>query len=274
MAFIRKRKPLRSKMAKAKRPYKTKSKGTTSVGKALKTYVKKAIHAQIENKKIEYSRTFSFGGNTATYPSLSVTTLTPSSVSYNMTQGTGQADRIGNRVRIINAVLRYILLPISYDLVGNPQPKPQEVQILFGNIKGSTRTTPTSAQLAYLFANGNSSTGPTGLLGDVLRPINSDFWVIKKRIKHKVGYAVSDGTGSSAGSQYHSNNDFKLNVVRSLNVTKMLPKVVIWNEADTNPTTFGLYMMIQAVNADNTSQLSDTAPCAMTFWLDVTYEDA
>ena len=246
----------------------------SSVSIGIKKYVKKAIHSQIENKRIEYSRTFSFGGNTTTYSNLSVSTLTPSSVSYNMSQGTGQADRIGNKIRIINAVLRYILLPISYDLVGNPTPKPQEVQILFGNVKGNTRTTPTSGQIAYLFANGNSSTGPTGLLGDVLRPINSDFWVIKKRIQHKVGYAVSDGTGGSAGSQYQSNNDFPINVVRSLNVTKMMPKQIVWNESDTNPTTAGLYMMIQAVNADNTSQLADTAPSAMTFWLDITYEDA
>lgn len=257
-----------------KRRYVKKYTKSTKVPYKIKKYVLRTIHKNVENKTVQYQRSFGFGGNPTTYSTLSFTQLTPGSISYNMVQGTGQSDRVGNSVRIMKAVLRYILLPVSYDLILNPTPKPQEVQILFGYIKGNTRTAPSATAVSYLYQNGNSSAGPTGLLGDVMRPINKDFWVIKKRIRHKVGYASNDGTGANAGSQFHANNDFKYNVVKSIDITKMLPQKVVWNEADVNPTSRSLFMMISAVNADNTNQLSDTAPCGMTFWLDVTYEDA
>ena len=254
--------------------FKKKSRKAPKVSKSVKLYVKKSIHSQIENKRIQWSNSFAFGSNTTTYSTLSYLKLTPSTISYSMAQGFGQADRVGNKCRVMKATFRYILLPISYDLIANPTPKPQHIQLLFGNIKGNQRSDPTAGTVNLLFQNGNIAAAPTGLLGDALRPINNDLWQIKKRIQHKIGYAVSDGTGGNANSSFHSNNDFAYNVMRTIDLTPMFPKVIVYDENSLTPNTNALYLMLQSLNADNTSQLADTAPCGITFWLDLVYEDA
>ena len=263
------------KTAAKRRQYRRKGgKKKCVVSTCVKKYVKQAIHRNVENKCIQYSQSFGFGGNNATYPTLSFRRLTPGALSYSISQGLGQADRIANKIRVMKATFRYILLPISYDLILNPTPKPQHVQLMFCNIKGNQRADPSATSVSVLFQNGNTSAGPTGLLGDILRPTNGDFWNIKRRVHHKIGYAIADGTGASGGSQYHANNDFAYNVMRTVDVTSMFPKVITYNEADVNPTTNSLYLLFQSVNADNTAQISDTAPCGITFWLDLIYEDA
>lgn len=248
---------------------------TPVVSKAVKKYVKQTIHKNIENKCIQYSQAYAFGGNPVTYPTLSFRRLTPGATSYTIQQGLGQGDRIANKIRVVKAIFRYILLPISYDLILNPNPKPQEIQLYFCNLKGNQRTDPAAGTVSLLFQNGNSFAGPSGLLGDMLRPINTDVWNVKKRVTHKVGYAAAEGTGQIAGSQYFANNDFKYNVKRSIDITSMMPKIINWSEDSiTNPYSNALYLMCYSVNADNTSQLQDTQVAGITFWLDLTYEDA
>ena len=245
------------------------------VSKDVKKYVKATIHKNIENKCVQYSQTYAFGGNPVTYPTLSYRRLTPGATSYSIVQGLGQGDRIANKIRVMKVMFRYILLPISYDLILNPTPKPQEIQLYFCNLKGNQRTDPAAGTVGLLYQNGNSFAGPTGLLGDMIRPTNSDVWNIKKRVTHKVGYASAEGTGSQVGSQYFSNNDFKYNVKRSIDITSMFPKIINWSEDSiTNPYSNALYLLAYSVNADNTSQLTDTSPAGITFWLDLTYEDA
>lgn len=90
------------------------------VSKDVKKYVKATIHKNIENKCVQYSQTYAFGGNPVTYPTLSYRRLTPGATSYSIVQGLGQGDRIANKIRVMKVMFRYILLPISYDLILNP----------------------------------------------------------------------------------------------------------------------------------------------------------
>lgn len=272
--MVAKKRMYRKRGARGARKMKPSMK-TPVVSKAVKKYVKQTIHKNIENKCIQYSQAYGFGGNPVTYPTLSFRRLTPGATSYTIQQGLGQGDRIANKIRVVKAIFRYILLPISYDLILNPNPKPQEIQLFFCNLKGNQRTDPAAGTVGLLFQNGNSFAGPSGLLGDMLRPINTDVWNVKKRVTHKVGYAAAEGTGQIAGSQYFANNDFKFNVKRSIDITSMMPKIINWSEDSiTNPYSNALYLMCYSVNADNTSQLQDTQVAGITFWLDLTYEDA
>lgn len=246
----------------------------TYVPKNIKQYVKKSLHAQIENKMVQHFGQFRVG-NTLYDPNLHTQSLTPSAGSYQILNGTGQANKIGNRIRVRKAVLRYIINPLPYDLVFNQSPRPMEIQIMLGHLKGSTRTQPNSVSLLYLYQDGNTSAPSDGTLTDLIRPVNNDLFVIKRRIVHKVGMSAYDGTGAQIGAQYHQNNDFPYNVRRAIDVTKYMPKVMVWNEADVNnPTSKGLYMWMEAVRADNTLAPATESPLLFEYWLDLTYEDA
>lgn len=266
------RKPLRRRMVKAKRPYKTKSKGTTSVTKAVRTYVKKTIHSQIENKTIQYSRNLAIG-NVLNSTSLYAQALTPHSSSYTIAQGLGQANRIGNVIRVIKATLNYILYPISYDAVANPTPRPCEVMLVFGNIKGNTKSLPGGA-VSSIYQDGNTAAAADGTLSDMLRSFNKDFWNVKKRIVHKVGCSAYTGSGAAGGPQYYNNNDFPFNVKRRLDLTSMFPKRITFEDTVVDPTSNGLFLMMEAVSAENSLFGATVTPIGVEYWVDLVYEDA
>lgn len=260
----------------AKRKYRKRARksgmGKCKISKCIKKYVKKTIHSQIENKTIQYDRVLAIG-NILNSTSLYAQALTPHSSSYSIAQGLGQANRIGNVIRVIKATLNYILYPISYDAIANPSPRPCEVMLVFGNIKGNTKALPGGA-VTSLYQNGNAAAGPDGTLSDILRPFNKDFWNVKKRIVHKVGCSAYTGTGAAGGPQYYNNNDFPYNVKRKLDLTSMFPKRIQFEDASADPTSNGLFLMMEAVSADNSLIGSALTPIGVEYWVDLVYEDA
>jgi len=254
---------------KGRRGYKKSSAGLSVAG--VKQIVNAQIARNLEDYNVQSTSYFTFG-NYVNNNLLSYKILTPS--TYIIQQGVGSADRRGNQIRIKKVLLRYLINPLPYNAVGNPTPQPQEVMILFGNLKGNQRTVPSTSTINVLYQNGNAASPPTGNCTDLLKPINTDQWNIKKKIIHKIGCAAYNGSGANAINQGFTNNDFSYNIRKVLDITKMFPKTIKFNDTDANPTTDGLYMMIEAVNADNTTAASTTLSMAMEYWLDVYFEDA
>jgi len=237
----------------------------------VKSIVKKQVDKNIEDLNVQYASYYTFG-NYINNNLLNYKILTPS--TYSVAQGTGAADRRGNRVTIKKVMFRYLINPLPYNATTNPTPQPQEVQLLFANLKGNQRTVPTSGSMSIMYQTGNTSSPPTGSCTDLIKPFNYDAWNIKRRIIHKVGCATYGGTGISVINQSFANNDFSYNIRRTIDITKLFPKVWYFDDTNNTATSNALYFMVQAVNADNTIASSTTLSQAIEFWLDVTYEDA
>jgi len=243
------------------------------VSSAVKQYVKKALHTNVENKSqtINYAGSF---GNAVANGSLYSYPMTPYTGYMTISQGITQNQRIGNEIKIRKAVLRYILRPNPYNVDSNPFPAPTQVDLFLGRTRLCPGDQPIVGDFVNLFQNGNSSIAPVGSLNDIIAAPNTDYFTIKKRWSHKIGYNDYFGSGSIATQQYFSNNDFKLNVVRKLDITKHYPKTLKFNDGTNTVQGPGLFLWYQAVSASGAINGSTVLPTHLTFWLDIQYEDA
>jgi len=257
--------PMRKKRVYGKRK--------SSVSQVVKKYVKRTIHAQVENKCTQISSGATFG-NVLQDPELNAFPMAPLSGFWSIAQGVQQGQRLGNQIRTRKAYLNYVLRPVRYDSVYNPNPQPSEVQLMLGHVKNTPAFAPAAPDVQLLFQNGSTTAPPTGSLRDIISVINTDFWVIKKRWTHKIGYASSTGTGLSGNNQYFANNDFKLNVVKRIDITQYLPKLFQFNDNSISPTSKNLFFMFYAVSSDGGIYPATTTPVNIEFWLDYHFEDA
>jgi len=238
---------------------------------ATKRYIKRTIHSQIENKT-ETDRQI---GQVITSYNISPTLWTESMIPYvNIPQGTGQGERIGNVIRTMKCVFKYVLYPAPYSVALNPIPLPNEVMVFFGKVKNSRAQQPVASDYARLFQSGETTLAPTSQLMDLILDINKDWWTIYKVFRHKIGRSITTGTGNNIAASYYANNDFKLNVVKSVNLTKHCPKLVRFNDGTSQPTNDGLWAFAMCVNADGSFSNFNQAPVAMDYSIHYSYEDA
>jgi len=259
-----------------KRPIRARKPRTKTVSVAVKKYVKRTLNANIENKCIQINGGAGFGAYNATFPNsiLNAYPMAPLNTYWSISQGVGQGNRIGNKITTRKIYLNYVLNPRAYDATFNPTPTPMEIQLFLGYVKNSPGFLPASLDVARIFQNGGSAASPAGTLRDLITPVNSDYWVIKKRWTHKVGFAEAQGQGNVGASQYFTNNDFKLNQVRRLDITKYLPKIITFDDTSVSTTSKNLFFMYQAVGALGTPLASNALPTQMDFWVDFHFEDA
>lgn len=267
MAF-RKKRPLRRKVVKrARKPRQA------TVSLAVKKYVKRAIHVDQENKvkTIYYSHSF---GSSANNPSLYSYPMTPYTGYISITQGVGQSERCGNEIKIRKVMLNYVLTPNGYNVDSNAFPAPVHVDMFLGRTKLCPGDQPIAGDMAQLFQNNNASSAPAGTLQDLIGNVNTDYWLIKKRWQHKIGFAAAEGAGAISNLQFYQNNDYRMNVLRKLDITKHYPKTIKFNDNNTTQQGPGLFLFYQCVNALGGTQSASTLPCAIKFWVEIQYEDA
>jgi len=260
----------KKRVFKKKIAYKNKKQ---KVSVAVKAYVKRTIHADIENKCVQINAGNSFG-NVLESPDFNAYPMCPLTAFWTIAQGVTQGTRIGNKIQVRKIMLNYILRPTSYDAVFNPSCIPSEVQLMLGYVKQTPTTLPTNFDVGQLFQAGASSAAPVETVRDIISVINKDFWVIKKRWTHKIGYAINDGTGGAVAQQYQANNDFKLNVVKKIDITGYCPKTISFNDGSPTPTTKNLFFMYYAVGANGNLAAGNNLPANIEFWIDFHYEDA
>lgn len=259
----------------AKKGYRKRAAGgrRTSVSVGVKKYVKRMIHTNQENKSVQINGGYSFAG-VASDPDLNAYPMAPLSAYWSINQGVGAGSRIGNDIKLRKVMLNYILRPLPYDVTTNPQPQPMEILLMLGYVKNTPSFAPVAGDINVMFQSGNTTTGPVGQLRDIIAIPNTDYWVIKKKWSHKLGYASVTGTGGNAQNQYHSNNDFKLNIVKRMDITKFLPKTVNFNDANVTTNTKNLFFMQEAVPSNGAAFAAGALTANIEFWIDFVYEDA
>lgn len=165
----------------------------------------------------------------------------------NIAQGTGQGNRIGNRIKLVSATLKYCYRPNPY-FAGpggsvNVAPQPHLLRIYLFTLKDNQQLD-TAAQANSVFRtdffnDGNSSQGATSTFDDIVRPFNTDVVTVHKVITRKIGNSASnvraDGTlnPGTAQFQFFQNNDFKLYASGTINVLKYQTTSPVWNDSST-----------------------------------------
>jgi len=258
------KKPLRSAVGR---------KGS-SVSVGVKNYVKRALHTAIEDKSVQINPGPLLFGNVLESPDFNAYPMLPLTTYWTINQGSGQGNRVGNIIKTRKVMLNYILNPVSYDAGVNPAPSPSEVRMMLGYVKNTPSFAPIAGDINQLFQAGSTSAAPVGNLKDLISVYNKDYWDIKKSWTHKIGFATNGGTGTSAISQSFTNNDFKLNVMKRLDITKLVPKTCVFNDTSGTTNTKNLFFMFYAVSTLGATTSNITTPVRIDYWIDYVYEDA
>jgi hypothetical protein len=270
MPYFKKRRAYKKRSVKN---YARGGKKSSVVSSAVKKYVKRTIHKNIENKKVQYVVNKNFGSVVAS-ADMNIFPMMPLTGSMIIEQNITQSGRVGNSINVRKCTLAYTLFPKPYDATTNAIPVPLEVQFFLGHVKRYKGTLPTASDMGYLFQSGSSSSAPAGVLADLIAPINTDHWRIFKTWRHKLGYANYTGTGNQATFQSMNNNDFKLNYTRKMDITKYCPKTVKFDDNLNTSNSNGLYLFYQCVSAVGSTLNAVTLPANINFEVNLDYEDS
>lgn len=239
----------------------------------LKKLVKKAIWRSQETKTCQV-----YGSSRVIYNSThgsyagSVFPVSPFAGFGSVTQGTGQGQRIGNRIKLTGASLKFVITPLNYNGVTNTTPQPIDVILWMFYDKEVPSQLPVQGN--DFLQLGGAAQALTGTVMDEIAPVNTDQYVLAMRKVYKVGYAVDAGTGAVAGSQNYANNDYKFAVKRSVNLLKHLIKTVKYDDNNATPTTRGMYCIFEAVKPTGSATAALLEPAMVSIMMDYKYKDA
>ena len=274
MAFSRKFSSRRKTYKK--RVYKRKSYAPKRKMSSVKKLVRREIARNVEDKNSQLFVTTNrlyIPGN-ASFPTNNIFPVCVEPTAIVIPQGTGQGQRIGNKIKIKKFHFKGTLCPGVYDATFNVQPVPMQLKMWIFYDKKNPTEVPNPTVSNDFFQNGSSSSGFSNDLIDMWRPVNSDRYRVLASRVFKLGAASNTGTGSSATLQYTANNDFKYNCNFSFDLAKYMPKIVQFEDTSTVPSSRGLYCMFQYVSATG-SIIGTTQYCVESQWmLDCVYEDA
>jgi len=227
--------------------------------------VREAMLSKVEVKRksvTSFTYCPGYGGGT-----LAQVQLTPNSGYLTIAQGSGQGDRVGNRIHVKRASLRIVAVTNPYDVVYSPTMVPYDVRIIIASNKQNPVAT--ILPVANMFQDGDTSDPPTGALNDMLTPVNLDLIKPFMDRRFKLGVASATGTGGYAAGQYWSNNDYKYNVLEDIDITSFVPKEIEWNDTTTTPISRSVYMLVLPAAA-NGAISTDARPLSV-YWA-ITYE--
>jgi len=260
-----------------KKSYKRKSTRKIS---PMKRLIRKEISRSLENKCAQqyvYDRVLS-PSSSADFETQNILILGPDPGSFQIQQGVGQGERIGNTITTKKFVVRGTFVPLPFDTTVNPAPAPVQMKVWIFYDKEEPSSIPSPKGSSNFFQNGNTSKGFQNDLVDLWSPVNTDRYRVLTTKTFKLGFADYSGTGgtvpSSQNNQFYANNDFKFNCNFSFDLTKHYPKIVKFNDNSATPTSRGLFMLIQYVRADGGLINSSYRQVGMQYMQDYHYEDA
>jgi len=249
----------------------------------LKKEIKTTMNDMAETKHAEFGATTYPFTLQPTTPSLTNNChlLTPGTGNLVIAQGTGQGDRIGNRIAVHKATLSFCILPEPNSASNNPS-LPQVVRLYFCRYKVFPTDTPPLPSIvggtATFFKRANTSEGFRGNLQDLNDEVNNDAFTLLGTKTYKVGTANVGGTNSATNSvpdyQYFANNDFKMFVVKKIDITKWMPKKIYFNDnVDQYAQNLGLFVLVQTIPANGITPLSTRQPIEFAYRINIDYKD-
>lgn len=238
-------------------------------GRKFNTAVKRVIHRMAENKNV-----ISSAANQTIQPCDGVT-----AVPYKLNllppiaQGTSQAQRIGDSVRIVgNTINAYINL-LPWNATTNPYSCPIIVKMWVVSWKYANvgYTEPALTDFNNFFELGSNSTNFIGNPLDMLRAVNKDVFTVHTTKQFELSCAP--GWNASITNAIYPNLSGVMSKKVTFNVGKYV-KSLKFNDAATDyATNHNLYLITQTVKADGTAVAASDRYCEFHFVQKMTYED-
>lgn len=241
---------------------------------AFAAAVKKVIQHEAEKKQVQYyeANRFIVAYNATASPfASSIFPCTPYGASLTINQGTGDAARIGNRIKISKLRLKGMFTPTPYSLANNATPEPMMLRMWLLYDKENPTAIPVPA--ADFIQFGNAAQALTSTVQDMVAKVNNDRWVVKYDKVFKLGFSTYGGTGTSAAYQSFTNNDFNLVQEFDIDLTDMVPKTYVFDDNTSIPETRGLFLVVEAVPVNGVAPGTNLIAAEMTFSLDLEYTD-
>lgn len=274
---FRRRSPLGKRAPRRK--YARKPRRAVGARKSMVKLIKSVIHKQAENKQVSFTTSNSLGNvisASTLWEAQNIVPLSPTAGYMAMTQGPGQGNRVGNKVRTVRCHIKFIMSPRAIDVTTNQNPIPQDVRILIMKSKDTPTTKMSFTELnGGIFQNGNSDSGFSGQLPDLIRDINKDLYTVYYDKLFKVGPSSVYSTVSDNGknSFYFANNDYKSNLILKIDVTKWVGKQLTFNDNTSLCETPMLQMVILPCACDGQNNAFCSVPLYWTYQQVYEYED-
>jgi len=149
--------------------------------------------------------------------------------------GDVDGQRIGSDVRLTKSYVKF-QLTLNQEASGDNGPFIATVWI--GKVRASGANVPNVTDWANLLVKGNVSsfTAPTSTLPlTATLPVNDDLWDIKVRKDYKLG---------KSGTLNATSNDFNLCYNDEIDITRMFPRVLKYNQSSGTVTDDNLYFFV------------------------------
>jgi hypothetical protein len=246
----------------------SKSKKNSRPPVSLDRHIRNVVSGMAETKRIQFSQIANVYGYNAAAQGLCCFQLTPTSGMLDITQGTGEGQRVGDRVRVVKATLNMVLVANPLDATYNTSGHPQDVRMMILYNKQSKVLSPPAGSL---FDNGNASAAPTSNLLDMVNFINTEYVGVQKDVHFKIGAQTFPHPNQI------DNNDYKLNVIRSFDITKQYPKELTWNDTSTVIMEQSKWLTFLVAPADgsaiDTSGTTTFKPLSIAYSINLDFQD-
>lgn len=231
------------------------------VSAKVKNYVKQAISREIETKYAQVNvynqqNTTGMGLNSTSTPLLGLNPTT--SLIPPISQGTGESDRIGNKIHCKSLYVKYCLRAIDVTSGGsNDNPfRPFLARVVIY----SKKLNKTDLNNVGILENGSGSTNFGSAPETWLEPYNTDVFTIHYSKQFKM-VPAKRATGQTAPNQWAQDavvEGHKSFILRRAKL-KNIPKTFLYNDnASSTPQNVACYMAVCVCNEDGTGNNTTT----------------
>lgn len=247
--------PKKRRRKASKKSYKPKTVRNFMV-RTMRQIAKHEIHRAAENKEVRLSE-----ANRALYSYPITTTVAQSGFVANniidcsdvwdtISQGVGEGQRVGNKIKIMK--YRYTGILNCFNREGSNNFGPFYVRIWVLTYKfdpnGAQVTDIWSGlannQAGNFFDNGNATNGMQGNLLDLMLPVNTKVWTVHKCMTFKLGYQSNPNITGADG-----NNDFAYSRKFYIDLKKYQGGTIQYNDTSTTSFNKKLFIVYEVLNA-------------------------
>lgn len=188
-----------------------------------------------------------------------------------ITQGTGQGQRIGNRINVVSMTMKGYVVCQRSTLPTNAN---GNIYLKFLWVRRKNNLLPiNSASSSNFFQNGNSTVSPNNQPSDILRQINRDVYNVYTSRMFKLGFSDGGVSATTIPNGDAPNNDFKVSKMFKVSLSKHINKI-IYDDNTAIPNNWGCYLVPLMCYADGTAIGPSTLPnVELNFDLECKYKD-
>lgn len=235
-----------AKRAYRKPVYKRVRKGRTNLKRTISMVIKKSLSSKIEKKQWVYYQNYNAVSTCSASIPVNVNLLPTS-----MIQGIGDAQRVGNQIKISQATIEGYVSLAPYNSITNPLSTPVMVKMfMFKSKQVNTQNLGATSISTNFFKVNNSGTGFQGNTLDLVLPIDIDMFTLLSTKTFKLGAASATTTGKVGTSGYYDNSPmnhhFKFNYGRHV-------KSQLKFDDNNSITNNNLWLAVQVVYADGST---------------------